>query len=196
MHELAAVLWKVRSDGAVDSRRAAATQASRLSTQATDDAPFDHALADVFVEHDVYALFAALMQSAESWYAWRQSSGSSPPTSPSANPLASANARQSLETARRPLPIVVKCEYILDLLRRLDPALAQHLESLGIEPQIFCLRWIRMIFTREFGLDDAISIWDGLFASGRSLALIDYVCIAMLLRIRNQLLAGDHTSAL
>ncbi len=53
-----------------------------------------------------------------------------------------------------------------------------------------------MIFTREFPLDDAVAIWDGLFASGRSLDLIDHICIAMLLRIRNQLLAADHTSAL
>ncbi len=51
-----------------------------------------------------------------------------------------------------------------------------------------------MIFTREFALDDAFAIWDGLFAS--DLELIDYVCVAMLLRVRNQLLAGDHSSAL
>ncbi|KAJ1032921.1 hypothetical protein NDA16_000200 [Ustilago loliicola] len=202
MHELAAVLWKVRSDGAVDARHLAARSNSHASTQSSQDAPFQHALADVFVEHDVYALFTVLMQSAKSWYAWRDSpsktaaSVSSTSTSPSIAARKLSTARESAEPARRPLPIVAKCEYILDLLRHIDPALAQHLESLGIEPQIFCLRWIRMIFTREFALDDAVAIWDGLFASAGSLELIDYICIAMLLRIRNQLLAGDHSSAL
>ncbi|SPO25529.1 related to molybdenum cofactor biosynthetic protein [Ustilago trichophora] len=200
MHELAAVLWKVRSDGAVDARDLSCSAPSRASTQTSADAPFQHALADVFIEHDVYTLFCILMQSAKSWYAWRDSPSRdavpTPSTSPSISAKQASDTRNSAETPRRPLPIVAKCEAIFEILRHIDPALAQHLESLGIEPQIFCLRWIRMIFTREFALDDALAIWDGLFASGNSLELIDHVCIAMLLRIRNQLLAGDHSSAL
>ncbi|SJX62957.1 related to molybdenum cofactor biosynthetic protein [Sporisorium reilianum f. sp. reilianum] len=201
MHELAAVLWKVRTDGALRVLSRSPTGASTALSQAAADAPFEHALADVFVEHDVYALFCVLMQSAKSWYAWRDvpadtASSTSPLTSPSRAVRPSRTSRDADRSPRNPLPIVAKCEYILELLRHIDPALAQHLESLGIEPQIFCLRWIRMIFTREFALDDAIAIWDGLFASAGSLDLIDYVCIAMLLRVRNQLLAGDHSSAL
>ncbi|TKY85843.1 hypothetical protein EX895_005384 [Sporisorium graminicola] len=195
MHELAAVLWKVRTDGSLPAL-------SYPGRQVAAEAPFEHALADAFVEHDVYALFCVLMQSAKTWYAWRDtpadtaSSPSPSSTSPSRAARPSLSSREAEKTPRRPLPIVVKCEHILELLRQIDPALAQHLESLSIEPQIFCLRWIRMIFTREFALDDAIAIWDGLFASASSLDLIDYICIAMLLRIRNQLLAGDHTFAL
>ncbi|CDR99713.1 related to molybdenum cofactor biosynthetic protein [Sporisorium scitamineum] len=202
MHELAAVLWKVRTDGGLQSPRASPAARSPASSQAATDAPFEHALADVFIEHDVYTLFCVLMQSAKSWYAWRDTpadaatSASDPSTSPSRSARPSRSSRDAERTPRNPLPIVAKCEHILELLRHIDPALAQHLESLGIEPQIFCLRWIRMIFTREFALDDAIAIWDGLFASASSLSLIDYLCIAMLLRIRNQLLAGDHSSAL
>lgn len=188
MHELAAVLWKVRSDGAVNFRLVADETSSQSSKQSSE-APFKHALADVFIEHDVYALFCVLMHSAKTWFAWRDSSSA-------AGPSGSPSTTSKAEESRRPLPIVAKCGYIFDLLRHIDPALAQHLEGLGIEPQIFCLRWIRMIFTREFALDAAVAIWDGLFASGGSLDLIDHVCIAMLLRIRNQLLAGDHNSAL
>ncbi|SNX84456.1 related to molybdenum cofactor biosynthetic protein [Melanopsichium pennsylvanicum] len=200
MHELAAVLWKIRSDGAVEAHSLSSCDSSHASTRASADAPFQHALADVFIEHDVYALYCALMQSAKSWYAWRDSPSAAADSAPSSSPSTSArplpNSRNSPEGPRHPLPIVAKCEYILELLRHIDPALAQHLQSLGIEPQLFCLRWIRVIFTREFALDDALAIWDGLFASEASLHLIDYVCIAMLLRIRNQLLGGDHSSAL
>ncbi|KAJ9479036.1 Adenylyltransferase and sulfurtransferase UBA4 [Pseudozyma hubeiensis] len=171
MHELAAVLWKVRAEGAVDFTSRPAVSSSQASAQNTVESAFEHALARVFVEHDVYTLFRALMRSAKAWYVWR-------------------------DVSHRPLPIVAKCEHVLELLRHIDPALAQHLGSLGIEPQIFCLRWIRMIFTREFALEEALAIWDGLFASGSSLDLVNYICIAMLLRIRNQLLAGDHSSAL
>lgn len=202
MHELAAVLWKVRSDGAVDIPGRASSSSSPTSAQNAADAAFVHALAHVFIEHDVYALFCVLMKSAKSWYVWRDSpvDAASTPSPPSTSAPRSAklapDSCNSEGNTRQPLPIVAKCEHVLKLLSHIDPALAQHLGSLGIEPQIFCLRWIRMIFTREFALDDAVAIWDGLFASGRSLDLIDYICIAMLLRIRNQLLAGDHSSAL
>ena len=45
-------------------------------------------------------------------------------------------------------------------------------------------RWIRLLFGREFPLPSVLELWDALFADGPSLALIDYVCVAMLMHIR------------
>jgi TBC1 domain family protein 5 len=47
-------------------------------------------------------------------------------------------------------------------------------------------RWIRLLFGREFPFDDLLRVWDLLFAEDPSLELVDYICIAMLLRIRWQ----------
>ena len=42
-----------------------------------------------------------------------------------------------------------------------------------------------MLFTREFSMRDAMRLWDGIFATDASLELAQWVCVAMLIRIRN-----------
>lgn len=47
-------------------------------------------------------------------------------------------------------------------------------------------RWLRLLFTRECSMDDAMVLWDGLFACDPSFDLAPWICVAMLMRIRNQ----------
>ena len=57
-------------------------------------------------------------------------------------------------------------------------------------------RWIKCIFAREFDLDDVLTLWDKIFYyqfnSGKkykySLVYIDFICTAMLVKIRYELL--------
>jgi hypothetical protein len=47
-------------------------------------------------------------------------------------------------------------------------------------------RWIRLLFGREFPFEDVLGLWDVLFAEDPALELIDFICVAMLLRVRWQ----------
>lgn len=58
-----------------------------------------------------------------------------------------------------------------------------------------CSRWIRLLFGREFPLDDVLNVWDALFAIDSTLELVDMIAIAMLLRIRWDLIATDTNGA-
>jgi len=96
-------------------------------------------------------------------------------------------------------------------LPKADPELAAHLVKLEIVPQIFLLwvfpsptcrytanldrRWIRLLFGREFPLDSVLDMWDALFAIDSTLELVDMISIAMLLRIRWDLVAADTNEA-
>ena len=46
-------------------------------------------------------------------------------------------------------------------------------------------RWVRLLFGREFPLQDLLALWDAIFADGRSLSLVDYIFVAMLQHIRD-----------
>lgn len=46
-------------------------------------------------------------------------------------------------------------------------------------------RWLRLLFTREFNIHDVMVLWDGLFAVDPSLEVALWICVAMLIRIRN-----------
>jgi hypothetical protein len=47
-------------------------------------------------------------------------------------------------------------------------------------------RWLRLIFTRELPFGLALRLWDGVFAEDPGLGLLDFICVAMLLLIRNE----------
>lgn len=45
-------------------------------------------------------------------------------------------------------------------------------------------RWLRLLFGREFSLQDLLVVWDVIFADGSNFGLVDYVFISMLKYIR------------
>ncbi|TKA57893.1 hypothetical protein B0A55_12361, partial [Friedmanniomyces simplex] len=124
--------------------------------------------------HDAFALFSQVMRSAKGFYE----------QSPS-HPQAGENA------------IVLRSRRIFeDLLPNIDPEVASHLLEIEIVPQVFLMRWIRLLFGREFAFDDVLSMWDIVFAEDPTLEIVDYICLGMILRIRWELLDADYNSAL
>ncbi|KAJ2713730.1 hypothetical protein H4R19_002102, partial [Coemansia spiralis] len=142
----------------------------------------DCALAGVldrrFVEHDAFALFGRLMRLCTTWY-----------QVPSAAPAA----------APAQTPIVAQCYLMLEKLGLVDPQLCEHLQRLDIEPQLFGIRWYRLLFSRELArLDDVLLLWDALFADSATglLRLVDWIAVVLLLASRRRLLRGDYEDCL
>jgi TBC1 domain family protein 5 len=120
------------------------------------------------IEHDAFAIFGQVMQSSKSFY-----------------------------VSEGPESIATRSNHIFnELLPQYDPVLAEHLTKLDVVPQIYLIRWIRLLFSREFEMGDALAFWDVLFAEDQTLELSNYIAIAMLLRVRWQLLDGDYNTVL
>jgi TBC1 domain family protein 5 len=47
-------------------------------------------------------------------------------------------------------------------------------------------RWYKLVLTRELPFALALRLWDGIFAEDPSLGILDFVCVAMVLLIRNE----------
>ncbi|MGH0170962.1 UNVERIFIED_CONTAM: hypothetical protein FKN15_070119 [Acipenser sinensis] len=75
---------------------------------------------------------------------------------------------------------------------REDVTLEDHQEQ-NIKPQYFTFRWLTLLLSQEFLLPDVIRIWDSLFSDQERFDFLILVCCAMLVLIRDQLLAGDFT---
>ncbi|KAK9476459.1 rab-GTPase-TBC domain-containing protein [Lipomyces japonicus] len=170
MHELLAPIYYVVAHDAVDIQSGSEFGGNKL---------MQDVLSSDFVEHDSYILFQLIMGNAWEWFA------------------AVGKAKGPTENGRVTPPIVIKARRIQEnYLRKIDPELEKHLRILGIEPQIWAIRWIRLLFGREFSFSQLLLVWDCLFAADNTLELVDFVCIAMLLRIRDQLLLADYTGCL
>lgn len=82
------------------------------------------------------------------------------------------------------------------LLRIKDPALERHFEKLGIDTRFYGLRWIRLWLMHEFHLPDCLCLWDSFLTSELRLPWIRYVCVAMVIRIRERLLGEDFAGCM
>ncbi|WAR10543.1 TBCD5-like protein [Mya arenaria] len=135
------------------------------------------------VDPDSRAMFSQVMETVEPWYVSKEVY----PTRPFARP-------QDLNPSN---VIVTKLTRIQDyLLKKVDHELHGHLERQEIAPQIYGIRWIRLLFGREFPMQDILVLWDAIFADGIGFDLVDYIFVAMLLYLRDHLLSSDYPSCL
>jgi len=123
-----------------------------------------------FAEHDSYFVFSLVMKSMGNFYVRDHKKEGS-------------------------LPIIQKCRDIQSrLLYKVDPEYSNYLNDIGIVPQLYGLRWIRLLFSREFHIRDVCGLWDGIFSKGFD--IVDYLCVAMLLYIRKEVMGKDQNQAL
>ncbi|CAH0485548.1 unnamed protein product [Peronospora farinosa] len=103
----------------------------------------------------------------------------------------SRNGVQSFETTteKQKQPALHRlCHHIQhELLQQKDPQLYYHLKNLEIIPETYCLRWIRLLFAREYTLKDLLCVWDALILDSRR-AVIDFPVINMTEKSDNDLL--------
>ncbi|KAJ6630714.1 rab-GTPase-TBC domain-containing protein [Mycena sp. CBHHK59/15] len=169
----------------------------------TDDPAIREFCSRTWVAADAWALFEALMRGASRWYEWQE-----PPAASRGNlaafrgnfsPFATHVNIPAGPVDIKPYitPVVEDCNRIQsNLLRATDPLLWKHMQAAGIEPQIYGIRWLRLLYTREFDLRSAMKLWDGLFACDPTFELAPWICVAMLIRIRNDLIPSDYSGQL
>ena len=151
MHELSSLVFSQRASDAMASdpsghRWGASTSAPASAPEQDAPGPHEPELSASYVEHDAYAMFAALM------------GADSPPNGRGKIRLASFF--EDPEAPGKLSGVQMACDRVYVRLQKVDPALRTHLDKVGIEPQLFLLRWLRVLFSREFHLDDAMLIWD------------------------------------
>ncbi|ETL36499.1 hypothetical protein F441_11860 [Phytophthora nicotianae CJ01A1] len=81
------------------------------------------------------------------------------------------------------------------ILSRCDPPTARHLVNLGVEPQIFLLRWVRVLMAREFETPQVWQIWDAIFSLTPSdFSFINLLCVAVVREFREEILAAEDST--
>ncbi|XP_015908364.1 TBC1 domain family member 5 [Parasteatoda tepidariorum] len=141
-----------------------------------------------YIEHDAYFLFYQLMNSIEPWYT---SSDYLYDKSIVAEPFTQKMSSSPTNCLGQHLKRIYE-----QLLKHHDNELFRRLEELEITPQIFGIRWLRLLFGREFSMPDLLIVWDALFADSITLDLVDYIFVGMLKAIRYLLLPCDYASCL
>ncbi|KAI3990284.1 hypothetical protein MKX01_037623 [Papaver californicum] len=157
-------------------------------------------LSERFMEHDAYCMFEALMGRTHGAVAMADYF----------SPTPAVGSHTGLP------PAIEASSALYHLLSLVDSSLHNHLVELGVEPQYFALRWLRVLFGREFMLEDLLVVWDEIFAalndksacitesdfvynfavlcSPRG-AFISAMAVSMLLHLRSSLLATENATS-
>ncbi|XP_799336.2 TBC1 domain family member 5 isoform X2 [Strongylocentrotus purpuratus] len=143
-----------------------------------------------YLEHDSYTLFCHLMETAEPWFHHGQDF-------PAQSGFVQSEPFSKPEECNPSSPLVKKLNRIREfILKKHDFELYTHLNQLDIQPQIYGIRWLRLLFGREFTFQDLIVLWDAIFADSPMLDLVDYIFVAMLIKIRELLLTAEYANCL
>ncbi|KAK8697565.1 hypothetical protein V6N13_113706 [Hibiscus sabdariffa] len=156
-------------------------------------------LSEKFMEHDAYCMFEALMSGARGSVAMADFFA----------PFPAAESYSGLP------PVIEASTALYHLLSIVDSSLHSHLVELGVEPQYFALRWLRVLFGREFSLNDLLVVWDEILTADNSKldkvsgneeisgfkildshrgALIVAMAVSMILYVRSSLLATENAT--
>ena len=100
-----------------------------------------------FTEHDGYALFEKLMDMISESFAPQE------------------RKKGTDGQYARPGGVVARCDRMHNtLLRSKDYELYIHLQSQHVEPQLYSMKWIRLLLGREFPLEEVLALWDAMFS--------------------------------
>lgn len=198
MHEiLAPIIFVIHSDQQ-------AFQHFRELNVEFDCPNLEDLLDSIHLEEDSFLHFVHVMSEIESYYRINDviptSTGYfpvSPYHSSEQSPENPCQQQQQPQTNKYGTEIVDQLNVIREkILLKEDPKLHNHLMQLDIPLSLFGIRWLRLLFGREFPLQDLLILWDAIFAEGEHFSLTNFIVVAMLSTIRDKLLSSDYTNCL
>jgi hypothetical protein len=190
MHELAATLLYCLYHEAVPSRKrggggkgggggggARDTAEAEAEAEAAARAVLEEVLDMKYLEHDLFWLFERVMRDLKPLY--RRESQMTAKEIQRAKQAVLRRGRDEMSGIAEPgaasagagtgscaadvAPVLAVANYIQnDLLLRADAALARNLADLQIAPQLYALRWLRLLFGRELAMTQTLLLWDAL----------------------------------
>ena len=130
-----------------------------------------------YLEHDVYIAFRGLMSKMACFFEDREKVSKK---------SSEENSKENSDPSTL-LPISIQCNFIHHtLLRKYDLPLYQHLTRYQVLPEVYMLRWVRLLFIREISPKFISHAWDAIFAYGGDdeLVLVDFIVLGILQILR------------
>ena len=89
-----------------------------------------------------------------------------------------------------------KCKAMLSILKSVDYEVWVKLEQERVNPQFYALRWLMLLMCQEFDMANCVRLWDTLFADPNRYEFLNYVCVAIIIEVRDEILEGDFAACM
>ena len=175
-----------------------------------------------YIEHDAYWMFTKMMKDVEQLFfvhavdsrqlahKYREAQRMGATTLARRNRSETDAAVEAVTEARSKsvTPVLRTCNRIHhELLHVADPSVHKRMVAMEIEPQLYALPWVRLMFSRCFHVDDVLILWEGIFSatsdyqlqlssppverSDRITEMVECIGVAMVMYVREYLLEAE-----
>lgn len=100
------------------------------------------------------------------------------------------------ESDNSQLGIIAVVNEFDELLERADYELWALLGKQNLDSKFYALRWLMLLMAMEFQLPEVLRLWDSFLSDHNRFEFVTYFALAMLNKIRPQLMAGSFASNL
>lgn len=80
-----------------------------------------------------------------------------------------------------------------ELLKKIDSRVFEHMKKNNISVQLFGFQWLLLMLSQEFSIDDVLKLWDSLLSHDKKKEYLNYMCIAILYIMREEILKGEYS---
>ncbi|CAF1932915.1 unnamed protein product [Rotaria magnacalcarata] len=137
-----------------------------------------------YLEHDAYAIFEKIIDHLRQFYSLTTSNSVVQRKKHGGINGAKQIPFQRLnDTHIPPNDTVTRMNSIFERLRHYDRFLHCKLEELNIEPTVYGIRWLRLLFGREIPFDSIPKLWTVIFCLDEHFGFVDYFFIALLIEV-------------
>merc|ERR1711902_195299 len=84
----------------------------------------------------------------------------------------------------------------MGLLERIDYELWNLLKKQDLDPKFYALRWLMLLMAMEFQLPEVLRLWDSFLSDHNRFEFVSYFAIAMLIKVKPQLMNGNFAQNL
>ena len=80
-----------------------------------------------------------------------------------------------------------------ELFKKTDSRLYDYLKKKNISVQLFGFQWLLLFLSQEFLIDDVLKLWDSLLSHDNKKEYLNFLCIAILYILREDILKSDYS---
>ncbi|CAF1472097.1 unnamed protein product, partial [Rotaria sordida] len=135
-----------------------------------------------YLAHDSFAIYEKIMEHLQPFYDFK-SSNSVIRKNINMNVNKSIPFRRAQDIQVQMNDTVMRVNSIFERLKNYDLSLYDKLQNLSIEPTIYGIRWLRLLFGREIPFGSIPSLWTVIFCYDECFKFVDYFFLALLMEI-------------
>ena len=78
-----------------------------------------------------------------------------------------------------------------DIMKVVEPHAYHAIEINQVNHQFYSLRWFMLLLCQEFDIDNSVRLWDTLLADPKRFDFTNFVCVALVSFVRDDIIDGD-----